>query len=348
MNWRRLLTVPGFVIVWALWIAATPFWLVASVVLDAVRKNRGVAFRCSSFLAVYLTCEVLGIAASVGLWIWGKVYRLDDRSWTDLHFRLEAWWGATLFWSVVRLFELRLEIEGENEADLGHGPYLLLPRHTSSGDTLLASAIVSRPYGIRLRYVLKQENLWDPCLDIVGNRVPNVFVDRFSNDSRAEIVAVQAIAHDLGPHDGVLMYPEGTRFSADKRNRVIERLRAKRDEGLLEQAESLQFVLPPRLGGTLGILDAAPEIDVVFCSHTGFEGAASLAEIWNGTLVGQVIRVRFRRIPRAEIPRDRAGQIDWLLEEWRRVDAWVGANRGMSSSRMDARKISSNSDRFPS
>ena len=37
---------------------------------------------------------------------------------------------------------------------------------------------VSRRYHLRLRYVLKRELLWDPCLDIVGQRVPNIFVDR--------------------------------------------------------------------------------------------------------------------------------------------------------------------------
>lgn len=347
MAWRRLLTIPGFHIAWCAWIAAAPVWLVSSVVVDCVRRSRGVALRSSALIAVYLTCEVLGIAVSGGLWIWSRVRRLDDRTWNDLHFRLEAWWGSTLFWSVVRLFGLRLEVECEDEADLGHGPYLFLPRHASSGDTLLASAIVSRPYGIRLRYVLKKENLWDPCLDIVGNRVPNAFVDRYPKDSEAEITGVKQIACDLGPRDGVLIYAEGTRFSADKRNRIIERLREKGDERLLEYAESLKFVLPPRLGGTLGILDAAPEVDVVFCSHTGFEGAASLAKIWSGALVGKVIRIRFRRIPRAEVPTDRAGQIAWLLDEWRRVDAWVGSHRAMDSSRLDARKASGTSDRGP-
>lgn len=347
MAWRRLLTIPGFVIAWSSWIAAAPVWLLAAALVDGVRRSRGVALRSATLVAVYLTCEVLGIAASGGLWIFRKLYRLDDRSWTDLHFRLEAWWGATLFWSVVRLFGLRLEVECEAEADLGNGPYLLLPRHASSGDTLLASAIVSRPYGMRLRYVLKQENLWDPCLDIVGNRVPNAFVDRSSEDSKAEISEVQKLVSDLGPRDGILIYPEGTRFSAGKLNHAIERLRAKADASLLAYSESLSFVLPPRLGGTLGILDAAPEIDVVFCSHTGFEGAASLASIWSGNLIGQVIRIRFRRIPRREIPTDRARQVVWLLEEWRRVDSWVGSHQEMSPSRKDAREKSSTSHREP-
>ena len=96
---------------------------------------------------------------------------------------------------------------------------------------------------------------------------------------------------------------------------------------MLDYARSLQFVLPPRPGGTLGLLEAAPEADVVVCAHAGFEGAASLAQIWQGALVGQTIRVQFRRIPRDAIPIGPEGQLDWLLEEWRRVDAWVASHR---------------------
>ena len=92
---------------------------------------------------------------------------------------------------------------------------------------------------------------------------------------------------------------------------------------MLEYARSLSFVLPPRPGGTLGLLEAAPEAEIVVCAHTGFEGAASLAQIWNGALVNQVIRVQFRRIPREEISTGRDAQIAWILGEWQRVGAWV-------------------------
>jgi hypothetical protein len=86
-------------------------------------------------------------------------------------------------------------------------------------------------------------------------------------------------------------------------------------------------VLPPRRGGTLGLLEAAPQADVVVCAHTGFESSASLASVWKGALVHQRIRVQFRRIARAEIPTDRDARVAWLLDEWRRVDAWVASQR---------------------
>ena len=93
---------------------------------------------------------------------------------------------------------------------------------------------------------------------------------------------------------------------------------------MLGYAESLQFVLPPRTGGAIGLLQAAPEADVIVCSHTGFESVGSLAEMWNGELVHQVIQIQFRRILRDTIPDGDDGRIIWLQEEWRRVNDWVG------------------------
>jgi 1-acyl-sn-glycerol-3-phosphate acyltransferase len=248
---RRLLTVPGYVVAWSLCAITAPLWLPLAAIVDVVRRSRGVALRCAVFLTYYLSCEVLGIAISAGLWAWATVFPVSAERWADQHYRLEAWWGTALLRGVVRVFGLRLEIE--DDADLARGPYLMLVRHTSSGDTLLASALVSRPHGMRLRYVLKRELLWDPCLDIVGHRVPNVFVDRFSDDSAREIQRTRELARDLGPRDGILIHPEGTRFSEAKRRRVLERLHREGDAKLVDYARSLQYVLPPRPGGTLAV-----------------------------------------------------------------------------------------------
>jgi 1-acyl-sn-glycerol-3-phosphate acyltransferase len=322
---RRLLTIPGYVVAWSLCVITAPLWLPLTAIVDGVRRNRGVALRSAVFLTYYLSCEVLGIAISAGMWVRTSVFPVDAERWADLHYRLEAWWGTALLRGVIRVFGLRLEVE--DDADLARGPYLMLIRHTSSADTLLAAALVSRPYGMRLRYIFKRELLRDPCLDIVGNRLPNVFVDRFSDDSACEICRARELARDLGQRDGLVTHPEGTRFSEEKRRRVLERLHREGDAKMLDYARSLQFVLPPRPGGTLGLLDAAPEADVIVCTHTGFEGAGSLAHIWRGSLVHQTVRVHFRRIPRDAIPTERDARLAWLLEEWRRVDVWVASHR---------------------
>lgn len=322
---RRLLTVPVYALVWVLWLATAPLGLVAAAAVDLFRGSPRVALRCWALVTVYPSCEIAGIAASAALWIWRQAIGIEDERWEELHFRLEAWWGDTLFAAVVRLFQLRVEVEVDG--DLADGPYVLLVRHTSAGDTLLASALVSRPLGMRLRYVLKQELLWDPCLDIVGRRLPNVFVDRYAHDSKGEVQQVRGLAEGLGQKDAVLIYPEGTRFSRAKKAQVLARLKERGDTKMLEYAQTLDSVLPPRMGGTLALLEACPVADVVVCAHTGFEGAGSLMRIWRGDLLRRTVNVRFQRIPRSEIPSLREPQANWLLSEWQRVSTWVSIHQ---------------------
>jgi 1-acyl-sn-glycerol-3-phosphate acyltransferase len=324
---RRLVTIPGYVGAWLALVALLPVLVPLLALLDLLLRRRGVALRSTALAFCYLTCEIAGVAASVALWLWRAAVGMEEERWLDLHFRLEAWWGGALFKALVRLFGLELEVEGE--ADLARGPYLLLVRHASSGDTLLASALVSGPHGLRLRYVLKRELLWDPCLDIVGNRLPNLFLDRQSRDSTLELARLRALGEGLGPRDGVLIYPEGTRFSQERRSRVLERLSQDGDPGALAYARSLTTVLPPRPGGTLALLEAAPEVDVVICAHAGFEDSASIAQVWAGSLINRTVRVRFRRIPFSEIPEQAEDRIRWLRAEWSAVDKWV-ADRAMS------------------
>jgi 1-acyl-sn-glycerol-3-phosphate acyltransferase len=321
---RRLLTIPGYTLAWVVWLCATPIWLPLAVLIDSMRRARGVALRGAALMTVYLSCEVAGIALLFGVWVWRAVGWIEEDRWIELHYRLQAGWGTILHNAMVRLFALRLEID--DDADLARGPYLLLVRHTGSADTLLAAPLVSQRFGTRLRYVIKQERLWDPCLDIAGNRLPNVFVDRFSSDSAREVERIRESARDLGPRDGVLIYPEGTRFSKTKRKVLLDRFTHDGDAKMLHYAESLPFVLPPRTGGVLALLEAAPDADVVVCVHTGFEVTASLARVWAGELVGRRIRIRFYRIARREIPTEATAQGDWLREAWRSVDAWVASH----------------------
>lgn len=322
---RRLLTIPGYVLGWSAWCAALPLLLLLALLVDAFRRPR-VALRSVAMVTFYLSLELLGLAISAALWLWKLASGMAAERWRGLHFRLEAWWGATLFRAVAWIFGLTVEVESD-DAELGRGPYLLLLRHSSMGDTLLASALVALPHRIRLRYVLKRELLWDPCLDVVGHRIPNVFVDRGAEDSASEIRSVGRLGEALDLRDGVLIYPEGTRFTESKRRRLVEKLRTRGDTELHEYASSLEQLLPPRTAGTLALLDAAPEADVVLCAHTGFEASGSVGEIWSGRLLGRTIRVRFERIAHTRIPGDRSARVAWLRAEWKRIDAWVAAHR---------------------
>jgi steroid 5-alpha reductase family enzyme len=44
-------------------------------------------------------------------------------------------------------------------------------------NAILTSVLLTHRHGIDFRHVLKRELLWDPCLDVMGNRLPNYFGD---------------------------------------------------------------------------------------------------------------------------------------------------------------------------
>jgi 1-acyl-sn-glycerol-3-phosphate acyltransferase len=174
---------------------------------------------------------------------------------------------------------------------------------------------------------LKRELLWDPCLDIAGNRMVNCFVRRDSGAAEAEIAAVRDIARGIGAGEGVLIYPEGTRFTPAKRERALERIRASARPERLARAERLRHVLPPRLGGPLALLETCPDADVVFCAHVGFEGVRTMGDLVSGALVDGIVRVSLWRVPRDLVPEGPEARAAWLDAQWQRVDEWIDKSR---------------------
>jgi 1-acyl-sn-glycerol-3-phosphate acyltransferase len=319
---RRCVSIPLMFALAALSLAAAPLWIPVACLVDLPRRPR-TALRCGLYLTVYAWCEVVGLLACIAIWTGSRVGVGEDARarrarWS---FALQRRWARALFASATRIFAFRVEVEGDEA--LARSPLLLFMRHASIADSLLPSVLVSDPHDTRLRYVMKRALLWDPCLDIIGHWLPNYFARRDSGDSEHEHRQVAALAEGLGAGEGVVIYPEGTRFTAAKRSRVLARLRSGGHAGLHARAERLRNVLPPRLGGPFALLDAASGVDVVFGAHAGFERAGSLRAIWQGSLVGAVIRARFWRVPAEEIPRSREDRIDWLYEHWQRIDAFV-------------------------
>jgi 1-acyl-sn-glycerol-3-phosphate acyltransferase len=319
---RRALTVPLYGGLCAAAVLGLPALVALAALVDVVRGGPWVTVRCVLFFTVYLCCEVAGVVASLALWLGSGVWAGTSRArFLAANLALQRWWARTLFAGAARIF--RFTVEVEEPPDVARGPVLVFIRHASVGDTLVPAVFLSDRHGLALRYVLKRELLWDPCLDIVGNRLPNCFVRRGSGDSAREVAAVVALLDDLGPRDGVLIYPEGTRFTPAKRARILARLAAAGDAAVAARAEALTRVLPPRPGGPLALLEANPGAAVLFCAHVGFEGAGSFRQLLAGALVGRRVRIAFWRVPFDDIPCDPGARAAWLWDEWARVDRWV-------------------------
>lgn len=305
-----------------------PGWLLIAVGVDVVRQIRNntpwAVSRLILFGAVYLSAQVVGLTALSFAWLlsgFGK-NRAKLIAWT---YRIQEVWVTTLFGAVRFIYRVEVELEGTSELGLERGkaggPLVILMQHTSLVDTLLPTTYLTARRGLKLRWVLKRELLVDPCLDVAGQRLPNAFVSRDGSDTERALSQVKNLATDLPADEGVLIYPEGTRFTPSKKRKALERLA--NDPALRARAEGLQRVLPPRPGGPLALIETATSADVVFVAHVGFEGLASLTAVLSGALVGQTIHLKFWRVPRAEIPTSREARIDWLWSQWEALDRWV-------------------------
>lgn len=313
---RRLATVPAFLLLTAATTLSLPLLLPAAALLSLHPRLRG-ALPTLLFVLGYLWCETIGIVCAG--WIWLRHH--GRQRFLDANYRLQSWWANALKVLAERLFRLRFEVSGAES--LGGPPAIVLPRHASIADTVIPMVFYAIPQRLRLRYVLKRELLLDPCLDIVGNRLPNFFVDRGGQDSDRARRGVRAMVSDLGPAEGALIYPEGTRFSAAKRE-ALRRKYAGQPE-MLAQLDRWTSLLPPRLGGTLALLDGNPGRDLLFCAHVGFEGSSHFRTLVNGAWMGAQIRIRFWRVPCTDIPSGREARVNWLFAQWDRMQREVTA-----------------------
>jgi len=316
---RRLISVPAFVVAWALSWALLPVVVVVAAIADALASRRWVYVRVTLVAVLYLTFEAATILIGFVLW---PARWLGKKRFVRCHFGVQMGWLGGLYRAIGALFGLRTELSGQ-AALAQAGPLLVFSRHVSQLDVFLPAVTISSPHNVVLRYVLKHALQWSPSIDIVGNRLSNVFVRRGTMAGRREIDNVARLAHNLAPREGVMIFPEGTRFSSDKRRRLLKLLERRGDPALFQQAKTFQHVLPPQLDGPLALLGSNPTADVVFLAHTGFEGIRGVRDLLSGALVGRTIRVHLWRVLRADIPQDEQEQAAWLYAQWARLDAWV-------------------------
>ena len=319
---RRAITIPGLVVLLVLDLAALPFVLLGALVADLVRHRRLLGVRFHLAVACALVMHVVGLVLVFGAWVVG-VFMGRERE-LQLDVRFEAWWASAMWRAATWLFGMHVVVEGADA--LAGGPLVLMARHASLLDVLLPVIFLSGKYGLAVRYVAKRELLWDPFVDIVGHRVPSAFVRRDSREHAREIELVDALASDLGIHDGLVIFPEGTRFTEAKRRHILASLEGT-DAAAFAHATRLKHLLPPHAGGPLGVLESAKGADVVFCAHTGLEGANHLRDLRAGSLLGATVHVRFWRVRASDIPDDATARLMWLRAWWERLDGWIEAHR---------------------
>ena len=305
-----------------------PLLLLLAVGLSAVMPGRWRVLRLLCFALVYLLLECVGLAIAFVLWVAsGFGWKLRSPAFQRMHYAVLHGLLAEVLATAAVLFHLEIDTDGVSWSPLDDGipgstnAMIVLSRHAGPGDSLLlVRTLMDRDHLRRPRIVLKDTLQWDPLLDVYLNRLPNAFMTSGRRDL-AERVA--GLAQGMGEEDALLIFPEGGNFSEGRRMRAIDRLRGKGLLSQAERAEQMRHVLPPRPGGVVAALQAAPHADVVFVGHTGLEHLSTAADLWDGLPMDSTVRLRWWFVPADEVPRDPAVQEDWLYDHWAELDRWV-------------------------
>jgi 1-acyl-sn-glycerol-3-phosphate acyltransferase len=331
---RRLVLTPLLLVVAVALIFGLPLLVILAAAASPLLPGRWRALRLLWFGLVWVALESVALFACLALWVAsGFGGRLRSEPYQDRHYAIMRWFLATLFDVATRAFRLRIEVEEpeltpqEARARLTR-PVIVLSRHAGPGDSfLLVHHLLSR-YWRRPRIVMKAALQYDPGLDVVINRLPNAFVSARRGADNAIIQAIERLASDLGPTGALVIFPEGGNFTPRRRLRAIRLLEERRLDEEASRARAMAHLLPPRPGGALAAIGAAPTADVIFVAHTGLEDVITLGDVWRSLPMEQVLKARWWRVPAAEVPRgDREAQVRWLYEWWERIDAWIGENR---------------------
>ena len=310
---RRSISVSALLVVAVSATMSAPIWIGVAVVIDAVRLRwRFPLARLLLFGWYWSIIECAGVLISFALWISGQSNN------QVLHYRLMGWWAGKLMTGLRITMSASIDVDDSDS--FGEGNAVVLCRHASLADSLVSAWVICTTRGLSPRYVLKRELLWDPCLDIVGLRVPNYFVDRGSHQSTNELAAVTRLSADLAISDVAVIFPEGTRSSDAKRKRAVEKIRDQSPERLAA-TEGLRHLIPVRPSGTLALLDGASGADLVIAWHTGFDGLSTFGGVITALGRSDVqIVFRARRLQRSSLP---DVNVAWLDDIWAKMDREV-------------------------
>jgi hypothetical protein len=319
---RRLVLAPLVVLVCLALTALAPLLLACTLVGGAVRRTGLGSTRLVAFGLAYLATEAAMIVALFVLWLasgFGLLVR--TRAIQSAHYAVMRGWLRCVSAAAILLLGLRIEIVDAPQPR--PGPLLVFGRHAGVGNSLMMVRGLMLRFGRRPRVVMLGFLQWDPVIDIVGHRLPSLFIEHDPERSDDFVRAIAALATGLGDADAFVIYPEGHDFTEPLRLRAIAHLRRKGHHAAAERAETMGRVLPPRHKGPLAAILAAPDADVVLVAHTALEELGSLKHLHRRLPLARPVKARYWRVPAAEVPHERDALIAWLFEWWQTIDTWI-------------------------
>jgi 1-acyl-sn-glycerol-3-phosphate acyltransferase len=335
---RRLVVAPAVVVLALAFIVLSPFLALLALVSGLAarsRPGRMRSLRLTCFALIWLVAETAALFMLLGLWIVsGFGGRLSTEPYQSRHYAVVRWFLDMMYAGAARTYGLRVEVDepeltaSERIARLAR-PVIVLSRHAGPGDSFLLIHELLSSYGRRPRVVMKAALQFDPTLDLLGNRLPNVFIEPSHTGENVFTEKIQRLARGLDQTSALVIFPEGANWTPGRWRRGIGRLERSGRPDLASRARDMPNLLPPRPGGALAAIQACAEADVIFVAHSGLDDIISVRDVWRNFPIDQVVKARWWRVPHEEVPRTATheAQVKWLYDWWQLIDGWISDNR---------------------
>jgi 1-acyl-sn-glycerol-3-phosphate acyltransferase len=323
---RRLLIAPLVVALAVGLLVTVPVWALVMLAVSPLLPGKLRPLRVLWLVTVYLLVEAVLLVSLAALWVAsGFGGKIRGVGFQRAHYRLCGAALAVLYRAASRVLKLTVRITGSAPDALADRPLIVLCRHAGPGDSFLIAHTLINVYRREPRIVLKAALQWDPAIDVLLNRLPNVFIVPRQRAEAPERIA--ALAADLDADDALVIFPEGGNFTPERWIRAIARLRRMGLHKMAARAERMTHVLPPQPGGVLAALAASPRAAVVLVGHTGVDHLLTAGDVWRELPMDKTIVMRWWLEDPAGVPAADDARIDWLYRWWARIDTWIDEQR---------------------
>jgi len=330
---RRIVLAPLSVVVAAAVAVLFPLLALLTFALSLAalswpRRLRALRLLC--FALTWLAADAAALFMSLALWIAsGFGGRLHTEPYQSRHYAIMRWFLDVVYRAAARLFGLRIEVTGPDprpgDPASPESPVIVLSRHGGPGDSLLLVRYLLTACGRRPHIVMNAVMQFDPAVDVVANRVPNVFIRQGRTGSRLFVEQIGRLARGLEPNGALVIFPEGGNWTPARWHRRIRRLEQTGHADLAARARSMPHLLAPRAGGALSAIAACPHADVIFVAHAGLDRLVSAGDVWRAIPMDHVVQATWWRVPAGEVPRheDHDSQVSWIYDWWQRMETWI-------------------------
>ncbi|GAA4956554.1 1-acyl-sn-glycerol-3-phosphate acyltransferase [Actinoplanes utahensis] len=326
---RRVVIAPAVVVLAVTLLTTLPFWLLLGLAFSPLVPGRLRVPRLVFLLIVYLVWDAAALIALGVLWLAsGCGWRIRGPVFQRAHYVLTGRFLGLLFWFARWSLHLEIDVVGTDPDTAQPGrPEIVVSRHAGPGDSFTLIHALVNWFAREPRIVLKAALQWDPAVDVLLNRLPNRFISPGRTGTATLEEQIGDLATGLDDNDAFVIFPEGGNFTPRRKVNAIARLRARGLHDMAVKAENLRHLLPPKPGGLLAAIEAAPDAGVIFVAHTGLDRMLSVADVWRELPMDKRLVMRFWSVPPEEVPAGEEERVAWLYEWWARIDAWVEENQ---------------------